>query len=124
MWNQEELFEFKKLDDLLIAPFHNDMKTTGTPTHIWNVVVENGLFVRAYNGQESSWYQAAVRNGQGKISIGGKEYDVEFMHVDDKNKLKEVDDAYMAKYAGSPYLPDMTEDRARNATIQIMTKEN
>lgn len=37
-------------DDLHISPFREDGKTYGTPTWIWSVVVDGGLYVRAYNG--------------------------------------------------------------------------
>jgi NADP-dependent 3-hydroxy acid dehydrogenase YdfG len=33
----------------------------GTPTWIWSVAVDDALYVRGYNGQNSRWYQAAVR---------------------------------------------------------------
>lgn len=39
--------------------------TYGTPTWIWSVVVDHGLYVRGYNGQNSRWYQAAVRQKGG-----------------------------------------------------------
>jgi hypothetical protein len=32
-----------------------------TSSTIWSVAVEDALYVRAYNGQNSSWYRAAVR---------------------------------------------------------------
>lgn len=34
-----------------------------------------------------------------------------------------IDDAYRAKYKGSPYLPPMVEARARAATVKVMPRE-
>ncbi len=49
-WNPEVLTRIDAADDLKIAPYHPDMNTTGTPTWIWEVKVDNRLFVRAYSG--------------------------------------------------------------------------
>lgn len=59
-WNPEVLTRIDAADDLKIAPYHPDMNTTGTPTWIWEVKVDNRLFVRAYSGIRSKWYQAAL----------------------------------------------------------------
>ncbi|EOG2203643.1 TPA: DUF2255 family protein, partial [Klebsiella pneumoniae] len=52
-WNPEVLTRIDAADDLKIAPYHPDMNTTGTPTWIWEVKVDNRLFVRAYSGIRS-----------------------------------------------------------------------
>jgi hypothetical protein len=53
-WSKDELRKIAETDDLHISPFREDGKTYGTPTWIWSVVVDDALFVRAYNGQSSS----------------------------------------------------------------------
>ena len=60
-WSKNELRKIAETDDLHIAPLREDGKTYGTPTWIWSVVVDNALYVRAYNGKSSRWYQAALR---------------------------------------------------------------
>ena len=57
--------------------------TYGTPTWIWSVVVGVALYVRGYNGQDSRWYQAAVRQGAGRITAAGITKEVTFEPVDD-----------------------------------------
>ena len=52
-WSEEEIRKLAKTDDLHIAPFRSDGTTYGTPTWIWSVVVDNDLYVRAYNGKAS-----------------------------------------------------------------------
>jgi hypothetical protein len=50
-WSKEDLRKIAETDDLNISPFRDDGKTYGTPTWIWSVVVDDVLYVRAYNGQ-------------------------------------------------------------------------
>jgi hypothetical protein len=77
--------------------------TYGTPTWIWSVVVDHGLYVRGYNDQQSRWYQAATRQKAGRIRAAGMTKEVMFEPVDGPMNDR-IDDAYRAKYANSPYL--------------------
>ena len=117
-WNNDELTKIAGADDLHISPFREDGVTYGTPTWIWSVVVGGDLYVRAYNGQKSRWYQAAMKQKRGKISVAGITKDVEFASVDGGIN-GQIDDAYRAKYKGSPYLDPMIGARARSATVKI-----
>jgi hypothetical protein len=117
-WSKEELCEITEADDLRISPFREDGATYGTPTWIWSVVVGGALYVRGYNGRNSRWYQAAVRQKAGRIVAAGLTREVAFEPVDGAiNDL--IDDAYRAKYRGSPYLQPMIGARARSATVRI-----
>jgi hypothetical protein len=60
-WRRDELTKIAEADDLHISPFREDGVTCGTPTWIWSVVLDDALYARAYNGKESRWYQAAMR---------------------------------------------------------------
>ena len=115
---KSSLEEIALSDDLHISPFREDGVTYGTPTWIWSVVVNDELYVRAYHGQKSGWYQAALRQKSGKITAAGKTFEVSFVPVSGEVN-KAVDDAYQKKYAGSPYLNSMISDRARAATVRI-----
>ena len=68
MWLKKELERIASTDDLHISPLREDGKTYGTPTWIWSVVVDGTLYVRAYNGKESRWYKAALRQKAGPAS--------------------------------------------------------
>lgn len=115
----EEIALISSKDDLHIAPFREDGKTYGTPTWIWNVEVDGKLFVRAYNGTKSSWYQAAVRERAGKIEAAGMVKKVRFQPISGDINDR-IDDAYRAKYSGSRYLKSMISERTRAATVQIL----
>lgn len=67
-WTHESLEQIAATDDLHIAPYHADGKTTGTPIWIWSVVVDGRLFVRAYNGASGRWYRSAISQRSGKIA--------------------------------------------------------
>jgi hypothetical protein len=122
-WSQEELHKIAKADDLHIAPFREDGKTYGTPTWIWSVALGDALYVRGYNGQESRWYQAAVRQKAGRIIAAGMTKEVAFEPLNGPEYdgvNGEIDEAYRAKYGGSPYLKPMIGKRARSATVRAL----
>jgi hypothetical protein len=117
-WPKAELKKIAEADDLHISPFREDGVTYGTPTWIWSVVVDGGLYVRGYNGQNSSWYKAAVTQNAGRIRVAGLEREVEFEPVVGEVNDR-IDEAYQAKYSSSPYLAPMIGKRARVATVKI-----
>ena len=121
-WPREELRRIAETDDLHVSPFRADGKTYGTPTWIWSVVVDDDLYVRAYNGTSSRWYQAALRQKAGRITAAGMTREVAFEPVDGPvNDL--VDEAYRSKYRDSPYLTPMIGARARSATVRIAPRD-
>jgi hypothetical protein len=121
-WSKDELRKIAAADDLHISPFREDGTTYGTPTWIWSVAVGDALYVRAYNGRDSRWYQAALRQKAGRITAAGLTKEVAFapVHgpVDDR-----IDEAYRAKYRGNPYLRAMIATRARAATVKIVPRD-
>jgi hypothetical protein len=122
MWPKDELRRIADADDLHISPFREDGVTYGTPTWIWSVAIDDALYVRGYNGQDSRWYQAAVRQKAGRIIAGGMTREVIFEQEEGPINDR-VDDAYRAKYSDSPFLKPMIGKRARAATIRIMPRE-
>jgi hypothetical protein len=120
-WPSPELQRIAETDDLHIAPFRDDGVICGTPTWIWSVVVDESLIVRACNGQDSRWYQAAARQKQGRITAAGMTKEVSFEPVDGPENDR-VDNACRAKYKESPYLTPMIGARARAATIKIIPR--
>jgi hypothetical protein len=121
-WSRDELRKIAEADDLHISAFREDGVTYGTPTWIWSVAVDDDLYVRGYNGQNSRWYQAAVRQTAGRIIVAGMTKEVIFEPVDGPINSR-IDDAYRAKYHDSSYLGPMINARARSATVKIMPRE-
>jgi hypothetical protein len=124
-WPKDELRKIAEADDLHISPFREDGVTYGTPTWIWSVAVDDALYVRAYNGQNSRWYKAAMQQKAGRIIAAGITKEVAFEPVDesiDGPINNRIDGAYKAKYKGSPYLNPMIGTRAQSATVRIMPR--
>lgn len=121
-WSKDELRRIVAADDLQIAPLREDGSTYRTPTLIWSVAVDGALYVRAYNGKQSRWYQAALKRKAGRILAAGTMKEVSFEPVDGPINDR-IDDAYRAKYRSSPYLPPMIGARARAATLKVAPRE-
>jgi len=121
-WTKDELRKIRESDDLHISPFREDGKTYGTPTWIWSVVVDDALYVRAYNGKKSRWYQAAVQQKAGRITAAGMTKEVSFEPIKVENS-DQIDAAYTTKYKNSPYLSPMISERARAATVKVAPRE-
>ncbi|GGA96024.1 DUF2255 family protein [Mucilaginibacter rubeus] len=117
----EELQKIDEANDLHVSPFRADGVTYGTPTWIWSVVVEGEIYVRAYYGQKSRWYQAALEQKAGRIIAAGMTKEVTYQAVTGDINEK-VDEAYRKKYAGESYLAPMTRGRAKTATMKISPK--
>ena len=63
-----------------------------------------------------------MRQKAGRITAAGVTKDVTFEPVE--GPINEwIDDAYRAKYRGSPYLEPMIGARARSATVKVMPRE-
>jgi hypothetical protein len=122
-WPQDQLRKIAEADDLHVSPFREDGVTYGTPTWIWSVAVDDALYIRGYNVQNSRWYQAAVRQKAGRITAAGMTREVGFEAVDGPINER-IDDAYRAKYRGSRYLSPMIGARARAATIRVMPRDS
>jgi hypothetical protein len=121
-WPKDELHKIAETDDLHISPFREDGGTYGTPTWIWSVVVDDALYVRAYNGQSSRWYRAAMRQKAGRITAAGVTKEVTFEPVEGAINDR-IDEAYRAKYKGSPYLSPMIGTGPRSATVKVAPRE-
>jgi hypothetical protein len=121
-WPDDELSKIAGTDDLHISPFREDGVTFGTPTWVWSVVLNGALYARAYHGQNSRWYRAALRQKAGQITAAGMTKNVTFEPVEGAVNDR-IDDAYRKKYGGSPYLPPMIAPSARSATVKIVPRK-
>ena len=121
-WQKNDLGKIAGADDLHISPLREDGKTYGTPTWIWSVVVDGALYVRAYNGKDSRWYKAALRQKAGRVSVAGITKEVSFEAVGGEINDR-IDNAYREKYKTSPYLKPMIGERARAATVRVALRE-
>jgi hypothetical protein len=122
-WSKAELLQIADTDEMHVSPLRGDWGSYATPTLIWSVVVEDGVYVRAYNGRRSRWYQAAKRRKVGRVAVGGLTKEVSFEPVDGPLNDR-IDDAYRTKYRNNPYLAPMLSTRARSATVRIAPSQS
>lgn len=123
-WTAQRLRAFATADDLRISPFYSDGRTYGTPTWIWSVVVDGRLYVRAWHGQRSSWYQSAVRQRGGRMYLDGQNFKIKFVPVAvDSPLTTQIDRAYRQKYADSIYVLLMVQAGPQAATLEIQPSE-
>jgi hypothetical protein len=66
---------------------------------VWSVVVDDALYVHAYNGQNSSWHKAAMQQKAGRITAAGMTR-VTFEPVDGKINDR-IDEAYIQRQSVS-----------------------
>lgn len=122
-WPTDIIEKIAATDDLHIAPYRADGKTTGTLTRIWSVVVGGRLFVRAWNGVNGRWYRSAIAQRAGKITAADQEHQVEFTPIEDEALNDRIDRAYREKYAGSAYLPPMVAAGPKAATVEVTPRD-
>lgn len=124
-WTNEQLEFLKNQDDFYVSPFYSDGKTYGTPTFIWSVIVESDLYIRAGNGKESRWYQAAVEQKAGRMILNNEPWEVYYIPIDTEDELTEkINRAYETKYEGSSYLSIMTNEGPVEATVKVLPRED
>lgn len=120
-WPPETLAAIDEADDLKISPLRSDGVTHGTPTWIWSVTVDGDLYVRGYNGKGSRWFQAALAHPDGRIHAAGQVFEVTFEPAPPE-LTERIDNAYLAKYAASRYLPPMISPTARAAGVRVVPR--
>ncbi|MDY7102160.1 MAG: DUF2255 family protein [Actinomycetota bacterium] len=116
-WSTDELAAIAATGEVDVAPARRDGSLRSFTT-IWLVRVDDGLYVRSYNGPGGSWYRAARANGHGRLRSGGDERAVAFREaeVDDDR----IDEAYRAKYGRSVYVDAMVADGAAATTLRVV----
>jgi hypothetical protein len=117
-WTAEQLKTIAETHDLFVSPFREDGTTYGTPTQTWALVVGGNVYVRAANGQESRWYQAAVTQKAGRVRVADTYHDVMFEAAGTTDEAA-IDAAYEAKYPGSSAVPIMQGHGPKSASIRI-----
>ncbi|HBS41672.1 MAG TPA: DUF2255 domain-containing protein [Oceanospirillales bacterium] len=119
MWNADTINTIDSKDDLHVSPLRADGRTYGTPTRVWCVTLDDALYIRAYSGTSSSWYQAALQHPEGRIRAAGQIFDVRYEPVDPAENDR-IDEAYRQKYSSSSYLKPMISTRARAAGMKLV----
>jgi hypothetical protein len=88
-------------------------------TVIWVVVVGDGVFVRSVRGPGAKWYTAALADRRATLALDDRRWPVEVTPVADPHVIDQVSQAYLAKYATSPYAKPMVRSEVLPTTLRL-----
>jgi hypothetical protein len=118
-WSPEVLSDLASADELVLVISRADRADLRVP--VWLLVVHDQLYVRSYKGVTSGWYRGVVARQQQAIVIGGRDTRVLFETVPRTDDVqKDLDSAYLTKYARFDYRDAMVEPAAVDATLRIL----
>jgi hypothetical protein len=112
-WTPEDLALLTGAESLVLTAGDDDHPGV----EIGMVLVGGELYVRAYRGVRSSWYQAAHKHSHGQIRVGAVARDV-LLETRDTRPASEIDAAYRNKY-GQAAGALAARAEAHAATIRI-----
>ncbi|XVV16218.1 DUF2255 family protein [Actinoplanes sp. CA-131856] len=110
MWSSEEAAVLAASPSLVLSVGGHEGVELGM------VVVDGGLYVRAFRGRRSAWFRAALADPHGHISSAGLERDV--LLTAEPGPAEALDAAYRAKYGASAGL--VAGPSAHEATLHIV----
>jgi hypothetical protein len=106
-------------DQATLAVLHNavevDIHTSASAARgivIWVVVVDGRVFARSFRGSGAKWYVAAVADGRAALGVGDRRWPVGVAPVTSPAVIDAVSQAYLRKYATSPYAAEMVRGRS------------
>jgi hypothetical protein len=115
-WTNDELDRVGKAEELRIAGRQADGAIRKLVI-IWQVRLDDAIFVRSVNGPEAAWFRGTQVRGEGRIESGGVARDVVFIR--DGSRDAEVDAAYRAKYGSGSPVRAITSALATGTTLRI-----
>lgn len=86
---------------------------------IWIVTVDGSAFVRSVQGPAGKWFRAASRRGQATLEIGDNQFPVQAIPVADETTIAAVSQAFLQKYAASPYAPSIVRPETLPTTLRL-----
>ncbi|NQX26597.1 DUF2255 family protein [Microbacteriaceae bacterium VKM Ac-2854] len=115
-WTEDELSTIGRAGELRIA----GRRTDGTLRRlviIWQVRVDDRIYVRSVNGPDAAWFRGTQLRGEGRIESGGIGKDVVFTRDDSADA--EIDAAYRAKYGSGSAVRAITSATATSTTLRV-----
>ncbi|NQX13101.1 DUF2255 family protein [Microbacteriaceae bacterium VKM Ac-2855] len=115
-WTEDQLSRIGRAGELRIAGRRAD-GTLRRLVVIWQVRVDDRIYVRSVNGPEASWFRGTQVRGEGRIDSGGVGADVVFTRDDTADA--EIDAAYRAKYGTGSAVRSITSPLAASTTLRV-----
>ena len=94
-------------------------KHKGQGVTIWIVTVGEQAFIRSFRGAQARWYVDAVADRQATLEVGDRQVAVRLMPVTDPATVGAVSQAYLNKYASSPYAKAMVAPELLPTTLRV-----
>ena len=114
------LHDLAGAEEIVIGFVRPDGTSGSTP--IWDVEVDDQLYVRSAGGTSGGWYRRLRANPDGEVHLGKRVYTVRVEPVNDPETLSKVTDAYIRKYQGSSLLRMFSTAEAVAATPRLMAR--
>jgi hypothetical protein len=98
------------------------IRTSANPKRgivIWVVVVGDNVFARSFRGPCAKWYTSAVADRQATLELDDGRWPVSVTPVTDPAVIAEVGQAYLGKYAASPYAKEMVRVEILPTTVRL-----
>jgi hypothetical protein len=117
-FSDDILVDFRKSKGLRIR--------AGTGPHrfigIWEVVVNDRVFVRSWSVKPLGWYRTFLEEPRGTVQIADREIAVRAVRTRDKRVKDAVDRAYLDKYntpGANKYARDLGSAKSRATTLEL-----
>ena len=85
---------------------------------IWIVVADDAVFVRSVRGARGKWFAAAA-DGQAVLEVGDRQLPVRVIPVSDDATIEAVSQAFLSKYATSPYAQSIVAPDTLPTTLRL-----
>jgi hypothetical protein len=86
---------------------------------IWVVTVGDEVFIRSFRAEDGVWYRSFAANPTAAIDVAGRKLSVRGFPITGSEENRRIDDAYRAKYAGSPYVEQMVSPEVVGTTMRL-----
>lgn len=86
---------------------------------IWAVVVDDAVFVRSVRGPTGKWFVAAKAEGRATLEAGKGQFAVSVIPVTDHDTIEAVSQAFLTKYATSPYAQSIVRPETLPTTLRL-----
>lgn len=120
-WTPEELHTLHDAWSIMLAAETTDgPPQSQAQVEVGVVTIDDGVYVRAYQGVRSAWYRATQARGRGMIRVGNTVLPVRFeaqRSADDADLARRIDSAYSSKYGS--LANGVLTDAVRDATVRI-----
>ena len=89
------------------------------PVVIWIIVVGDEVLARSFKGPGAKWYTAAMADRRATLELDDRRWPVGVTPVTDPAVIGQVSQAYLEKYATSPYAKEMVRSEILATTLRL-----